>query len=331
MKMRIAIAFTLWLAVLPASALLALLSGSSGISSPASLLDPAMAAILTDARLPRVIAAAVVGAALSAAGSALQGIMRNPLAEPFVLGVSGGAALGGTAAIALGLNMSDGAPWVVLLSFAAAVATTLLLSLMDRMRGGASIITILLTGVVFNAFAAALITFVKFLLPVQRTQQLGFWLSGSLGYESWSTLAVVGGMAAAGVAALAATGHRLNVLSLGDSVASSLGVEGASTRRTAFLLSSLLTAAAVSLSGLVGFVGLIVPQALRVAVTPDQRFLIPASAAVGASFLMLCDAACRTLIGVIGSEPPLGALTAIMGGPLFIVLLRKFLKGPEGA
>jgi iron complex transport system permease protein len=255
--------------------------------------------------------------------------LRNPLAEPFVLGVSGGAAIGGTAAIILGLSMTDGAPWIVIFAFAAAALTTMLLSMVNRVRGRTPVLTILLTGVVFNAFASAIITFVRFLIPIQRTQQLTFWLSGMLGYESWSTLFTVGIVIVFSIAALSYYGSRLNVLSLGDAVAATLGVNPSGLRTKAFLLSSLLTAAAVSISGLVGFVGLIVPQALRLSVTPDQRFLIPASAAAGASFLMLCDTLCRVLIGVIGSEPPIGAVTAIIGGPVFLALLRRHLKGSD--
>jgi len=318
----------LTLILLPAATLAALSIGSTGFTTLFSG-DPAQRGMILGVRLPRVAAAGIVGAALSVAGAALQAILRNPLAEPFVLGVSGGAALGGTAAILLGLTLSDGAPWIVILSALAALLSTMLLSAMNRVRGGMPAITILLTGVVFNAFASAIITFVKFLVPAQRTSQLSFWLSGMLGYETPSTLFIVGGFVLAGTVALAILAGRMNILSLGDHVASTLGVPPSRIRLHVFIWSSLLTGAAVSISGLVGFVGLIVPQGLRLAVTPDNRFLVPASAVTGAAFVMISDAFCRWLTGVVGSEPPLGAITALVGGPLFIWLLRKNIRGEQ--
>ncbi|MBI5528568.1 MAG: iron ABC transporter permease [Deltaproteobacteria bacterium] len=316
-------------AALPAAAVVALSVGSSGAGLGGLFSEGADREVILSARLPRVTAAAIVGAALSVAGAALQAILNNPLAEPFVLGVSGGAALGGTFAILAGLSLTGGAPWIVVFAFAGASLTTLVLSLANRVRGRTPVVTILLTGVVFNAFAAAIITFAKFLVPVQRTQQLIFWLSGMIGYEEWRTLAVVGAVTLAGIGALAALAHRMNVLSLGDEVAGTLGANPSGTRTAVFLWASLLTGAAVAISGLIGFVGLVVPQALRLAGSPDNRFLIPASAAAGAAFVMLSDALCRFLIGPVGSEPPLGAVTALIGGPVFIVLLRRYLKNVE--
>ena len=329
MNRNVVILLILFLVVLPGAAVVARSAGSTGAGIGALFSPGPDRDLVIAARLPRVAGAAIVGAALSAAGAALQAILNNPLAEPFVLGVSGGAALGGTFAILAGLSLAGGAPWIVVFAFAGAALTTLLLSLANRVRGRTPVVTILLTGVVFNAFAAAIITFARFLVPVQRTQQLTFWLSGMIGYEEWRTLAIVGAVALAAVLALVSLAHRMNVLSLGDEVAGSLGVSPSSTRSAVFLWSSLATGAAVAISGLVGFVGLIVPQALRLLASPDNRFLVPASAAAGAAFVILSDALCRWLIGVVGSEPPLGAITAVVGGPAFIVLLRRYLRNVE--
>jgi iron complex transport system permease protein len=151
-----------------------------------------------------------------------------------------------------------------------------------------------------------------------------------LGYETPATLIMVGLFVLTATIALAFLSHRMNVLTLGDQSAQTLGVDPSRTRLYVFSLASLLTGAAVALSGLVGFVGLIVPQGLRFAGSPDNRFLIPASALAGAVFLMLSDTLCRFLSGVVGSEPPLGAITAIIGGPVFFVLLKRHLKGVNG-
>ena len=291
------------------------------------------ASILLGLRLPRALLGAVVGAGLAAAGTALQALLRNPLAEPFVLGVSGGAALGGTAvllaATALGHlagpagALLSSAPPVALGAVAGAVGATALVFALGRIGGRLVPEAALLVGIVFNAFAAGVITVVKVLVPPEQAARLLYWLMGALGYETAGTLAAGGALVALAVAALVALSGRLNLLSLGDEEAASLGVDVGRSRAAVFLAASAATGAAVALAGMVGFVGLIVPHLVRRAVGPDHRLLLPASTLFGAAFLVLADLAARLAFLPLGTEPPVGALTALAGGPFFLWLLRR--------
>lgn len=289
------------------------------------------AAILWRLRLPRAALAGIVGAALAASGCTLQGLTRNVLADPFVLGVSGGAGLGATLALALGLeSLGQGSPFegVVHLSapaafaFAGALLATALVLTLGRAAGGSSMHGTLLAGVIFNAFALAAITFVKALAAPERLGDILYWLAGAIAYERPSTLWAAAALEASALLSMWALSGRLNLLLLGDEDASALGVAVERTRMALFLAASLAVAVAVALAGLVGFVGLIVPHLLRLALGPDQRLLLPASAIGGAAFLLLSDLAARLLFRVFGAEPPVGVLTALLGGPLFLMLLR---------
>ncbi len=319
--------------VLAACAAAALLLGPQPVSLPAALhgVEPDRS-ILLGLRLPRVRLGALVGAALATAGVALQALLRNPLAEPFVLGVSGGAALGGTAALAvaalagtgtaLGAAAGSGTS-VALGASAGAAASTALVFALGRIGGKLVPEAALLVGVVFNAFAAGVITVVKVLVPPEDAARLLYWLMGAVGYAAPGTLAVGAALVALAVGVLVAASAQLNLLSLGDDEAASLGVEVGRSRGIVFLAASLATGAAVALAGMVGFVGLIVPHLLRRALGPDHRVLVPASALFGAAFLVAADAAARLAFLPLGSEPPVGALTALLGGPLFLWLLRR--------
>ena len=290
------------------------------------------ATILFSLRLPRALLAALVGCALAAAGTALQALLRNPLAEPFVLGVSGGAALGGTAALAaaaavgpssaLGAAVGSGTSVALGASVGAAASTALVFAL-GRIGGRLVPEAALLVGVVFNAFAAGVITVVKVMVPPEEAARLLYWLMGAVGYATPGTLAAGALLVGVAVAVLVAASAQLNLLSLGDDEASSLGVEVGRSRGAVFLAASLATGAAVALAGLVGFVGLIVPHLLRRVRGPDHRALLPASVLFGAAFLVLADAGARLAFLPLGSEPPVGALTALLGGPLFLWLLRR--------
>jgi iron complex transport system permease protein len=293
--------------------------------------------ILVGLRLPRAVLAAVVGCALAAAGTALQALLRNPLAEPFVLGVSGGAALGGTlvllAATAAGrLASSAGmllgsAPPVAAGAIAGAAGATLLVFAVGRIGGRLVPEAALLVGIVFNAFAAAVITLLKVLVAPEQAARLLYWLMGAVGYEESRTIALGAACVAASVGALVLLSARLNLLALGEDEAASLGVDVGRARGAVLLAASAATGAAVALSGMVGFVGLIVPHAARRVLGPDHRLLVPASALFGAAFLVLADAAARVLFLPLGTEPPVGALTAFLGGPLFLWLLRRAERG----
>jgi iron complex transport system permease protein len=297
-------------------------------------------AILLGLRLPRVLLGAVVGCGLATAGTALQALLRNPLAEPFVLGVSGGAALGGTlvllaatlaSQLALPLAASiASAPPVAAGAIVGAAGATLLVFALGRLGGRLVPEAALLVGVVFNAFAAAVITLLKVAVPPQQAARLLYWLMGAIGYESAETLLVATLCIGAAVVALVLLSASLNLLALGDDEAASLGVHVGRARGAVLLATSTATGAAVALSGMVGFVGLIVPHALRRVLGPDHRLLVPASALFGAAFLVLADALARVSFVPLGTEPPVGALTAFLGGPLFLWLLRRANRSGQG-
>lgn len=285
-------------------------------------------------RLPHAVLAALVGAGLAASGATLQGVMRNPLADPFVLGVSGGAALGATVALAMGIgtweklfpgigsrvaNLSAPALFAVL----GAAAALFFALAMSRGHGGHTPYAALLTGVVFNTFAAAAITLIKTLSDPQRVGEILHWLSGTLGHERRGTLVVSVLLQVATLGVMIALSGRLNLLTLGDEDAASLGVDVARTRGWLLFVASASVAGSVVVSGLIGFVGLIVPHLVRLAFGPDQRLLVPLSALGGAAFLLFADMLARMSMAWVGEELPVGVVTALLGGPLFLALLYR--------
>jgi iron complex transport system permease protein len=290
-----------------------------------ALLDPesagAGADIVRGIRLPRVGAAALVGACLASAGVLFQALLRNPLADPFVLGISGGAALGGVAVLALGAGLGLGTSAVAPASFAGALASTALLFGVAGLRGRLAPTTLLLTGVVFNAFASAAIVFLASLGGLTEGTSIFLWLIGSLSAARPLSLALLASLLALGLGCALPLARGLDLLALGEESASQLGVAVERTKRILLLATALMVGAAVSVSGLIGFVGLIVPHALRLLLGPDHRLLLPASALGGGAFLVGCDALSRALLP--GRELPVGAVTALVGGPLFLVLLRR--------
>jgi iron complex transport system permease protein len=308
--------------------------GPQSISLRAALggVDPD-ASILFGLRLPRAVVAAIVGCALAAGGTALQALLRNPLAEPFVLGVSGGAALGGALVVVAAAGLSGivpgagallgAAPPVALGAVAGAVASTLLVFALGRVGGRLVPEAALLVGIVFNAFAAGVISLLKLLVPPEQASRLLYWLMGSVGYEPPGTIAAGAVLVALAVAALVLLSAKLNLLTLGDEEAASLGLDVRRTRTAVFFAASAATGAAVALAGMVGFVGLIVPHLVRRVLGPDHRLLVPASALFGAAFLVLADALARLLFLPLCTEPPVGAVTAFLGGPFFLWLLRR--------
>jgi iron complex transport system permease protein len=308
--------------------------GAQPISVRAALAgaDPD-AAILLSLRLPRALLAALVGCALAAAGTALQALLRNPLAEPFVLGVSGGAALGGSlvlvasatlAGLAGAAGGATGAtPSVAAGAVLGALAATFVVFGLGRIGGRLVPEAALLVGIVFNSFVAGVITLMKLVVPPEQASRLTYWLVGAVGYETPETLAFGAALVALSVASLAALSARLNLLTLADEEAASLGVDVRRARAAVFFAASAATGAAVALGGMVGFVGLIVPHLVRRILGPDHRLLIPAAALFGAAFLVLADALARLAFLPLGTEPPVGAVTAFLGGPFFLWLLRR--------
>ncbi|MBN1204842.1 MAG: iron ABC transporter permease [Myxococcaceae bacterium] len=310
--------------------------GEQPISLSSALGDPQSsdAVIFWSLRLPRALLGVIVGAGLAASGATLQGLLRNPLADPFVLGVSGGAALGATLALALGLaTVGQVAPGLLgglerlsgpaLLAFLGAGASVLFVLAASRGHSARAPYAALLTGVVFNAFASAVITLVKTLSDPDRLGEILYWLAGTLGYERGATLWLAALLQVAAVGVMVALSGRLNLMMLGDDDAATLGVPVARTRRLLLLATSASVAGVVTLTGLIGFVGLIVPHVLRLAFGPDQRLLVPLSALGGAAFLVLADLLARLAVPLFGGEPPVGVITALLGGPLFIALLYR--------
>ncbi len=310
---------------------IAILLGVGFGTEPASLIravsDPLSLdhAIVFDVRLPRVLLGAVAGAGLSIVGVALQALLRNPLAEPYVLGVSGGSAVGATFAILLGISGATvlGASFVPLFALAGGMGATLLVHTLVRAASDSRGPSVLLAGVVVNAIASAAITFVKVLVSQSKAQELLFWLTGFLDVPSSASLGVMTVYVAMGAALLLRDAARLNVLSLGDDAAEHLGIGVRSLEQRTYLASSLVVGAIVSVTGLIGFVGLLVPHALSRIVGPDTRRLMPASLGFGGAALVLCDLVSRSAFRFLHTEPPVGAVTALIGGTLFLLLLRR--------
>ncbi|MEX2204754.1 MAG: iron ABC transporter permease [Myxococcota bacterium] len=283
----------------------------------------ATAEIVFEIRLPRALLAALVGAGLATAGALLQALLQNPLADPYVLGISGGAALGGVAALAAGLGFWLGGAAVPLVAFAGALGASLLLYAVAATGGRAPSHSLLLTGVVFNAFASSLIVFVTSASDLSRVASVFLWLIGSVRLVEPALLGGVALLFAVGLAIALRHAYALNLLAQGDETASYLGVDVPRVRRQVLAATALMIGASVAVSGLIGFVGLIVPHLLRLTVGSDHRTLVPASALAGAAFLVSADTLARWVLAPI--ELPVGALTALVGGPLFLVLLRREL------
>ena len=291
------------------------------------------ATVLFRLRIPRVVLAAIVGAGLSVAGVALQALLRNPLADPFIFGLSGGAAIGAALSVAvtgtaLGVAGASAAGWIGLLptqlaAILGSLAAAVLVFTLGRARGRLHPERALLVGVVFNSFASAVVIALESVLAPEKTQAVLLWLAGTLGYEPEGVLVAAGAVVLVAAAILTALAGRLNLLALGDEGAAALGVDVEATRLLAFFAASAAVGAAVALTGLVGFVGLVVPHAVRLVAGPDHRVVLPASALGGAAFLVLADAIARALFRGLGTEPPVGAVTALLGAPLFVLLLRR--------
>ena len=283
--------------------------------------EPASRDIVLGVRLPRVVLGLLVGAALATAGAIFQALLRNPLADPYVLGVSGGAALAGIAVLALGGVLGISTRMVPIAAFMGGIFATALLYWVSGGPGRSGPTGLLLTGVVFNAFASAGIVLLASIAGFFDGSRIFLWLIGHLSAVEIDAAGMVAASVIVGLAVACALSRSLNLIALGDETAAQLGVPVDSHRRLLLLSTSLMVGAAVSVSGLIGFVGLIIPHALRLVIGSDHRLLIPAAALTGAGFLVLSDTLARTALD--GRELPVGAVTALVGGPLFIFLLRR--------
>ena len=273
--------------------------------------------IVLNIRLPRIIAAGLAGFSLSLGGLVFQAILRNPLADPFILGVSSGGAFGAVLGIMFGFSFSIGIP---LLSFAGAMLTIYLVLVMGQRKMGMESSTILLAGVIINAFFTAIIMFFISTAADDRLHTMLFWLYGDLSQSAYVQFAIVAPVVVMAFIILYGLSRHLNLITAGDETALQLGVDTKRTKMICFLVVSLVIGLVVSFSGLIGFVGLIVPHLGRMVLGSDHRLLMPVSALGGAVFLIAADTVARTIISP--SELPVGVITAFIGAPFFIYLLK---------
>jgi iron complex transport system permease protein len=276
--------------------------------------------ILLQVRLPRVLLGLFVGSSLAAVGAALQALLRNPLADPYVLGVSSGAALGVSLAMWLGiggtvLTLSA----LPLCGFAGSLLSLAVVYRLAVSYGRLPVHSLLLAGVVLNAILTALIMFITSIMDPNRSAGMMSWLMGTLTAPAYPALAVLTAYLAVGITALMRQAQVLNLMTLGDESARALGVETERAKKLIYVIAALMTGAVVSVSGMIGFVGMVIPHAVRLVLGADHRLLLPASALVGGMYLMVADTVARTLLAP--AEVPVGIITALAGGPSFLYLL----------
>ena len=290
-----------------------------GIANSWAPADPVIESTLQVVRFPRIVMALAVGAALAVAGALMQAVFGNPLAEPGVVGVSSGAALGASTAIVFGISASGGG--VALLAFLGSLGATLLVYAVARAGGRTEVVTLLLTGIAINAFAQAGLAFVLFLADTASREQIVFWQLGSLAGSLWSEVVVVLPVLVIGTVLALMMSRQLDLLALGERNARHLGVDVERLRIVAIVLVALLTGVAVAFAGIIAFVGLVVPHIIRMALGPAHRGLLLASAVGGGALLAVADLLTRTLVS--GADLPIGMLTALVGGPFFFGLLYQ--------
>ncbi|SDW25278.1 iron complex transport system permease protein [Paenibacillus sp. CF384] len=296
------------------------------MEDPSSLYDASDIAIVTQLRLSRVVLAMLVGACLALAGSGFQGVLRNPLADPFTLGVATGCSVGAAFMIVFGYQSVIGLWTVPLVAFITGIVTLFIVFALSRARGAINVETLILSGVIVQAFLGAFVTFMVSMSQGVINEAL-FWLMGSLSARSWEHVRLILPFLIVGLPVMIRYGQHLNLFVLGERHAAHLGVNVERTKLIVLIVSTFLTAVAVSIAGVVGFVGLVVPHLLRLLVGPDYRFIIPLSALGGAIYLLWADTLARTALSP--KEISLGVVTALIGAPFFAYLLyrRKVLQG----
>jgi iron complex transport system permease protein len=304
---------------IPPSEVIASVLDKLGLSV-GTLPDATAQAVLWEIRFPRVVLGVLVGAALGVAGAMMQGVFRNPLAEPGIVGVSSGAAVGAVAVIVFGLT-AFGSWTLVAGAFLAGFLTTLGVYVMSRHDGRAEVVTLVLTGIAVNAFAGALIGLMSFFSTDEQLRSITFWQLGSLATATWNSVLIALPCVAVGVLVAPRFARSLDLLALGERSAGHLGLDVERTRLLVVVVVALLTAGAVSVAGILTFVGLVVPHLVRLVLGPSHRWLLPASALLGAVVLVISDLVARTIAAP--AEVPLGVLTALIGSPVFFALLRS--------
>jgi iron complex transport system permease protein len=292
---------------------------------------PEASAVIVSIRLPRVLLGLVVGAALGVAGAAMQGLFRNPLADPGLLGVANGAALGAVVVIVAGAKLLHGlppshAPYVLpLAAFVGAVGAMALVEWLGRVDGSPALATLLLAGIAASALFGAITGIFTYLADDAQLRTITFWTMGSLGSATWPTLLGALPFLTLAIVGLPLTARALNAFALGEAEAGHLGFRVGRTKRIVLALAALAVGASVAVAGVLGFVGLVVPHLLRLALGPDQRVILPGAALLGASLLVIADDLARTVVAP--AELPLGLLTAAFGTPFFLVLLLRERRG----
>jgi cobalamin transport system permease protein len=284
--------------------------------------------IVRDYRAPRAFMAILVGGGLAVSGAAFQALLRNPLAEPYILGVSGGAATAVVAALAFGLAAVGSwiLPAVAFVGAVAAIVGVLTIATAGGTRMDVRVL--LLAGVVIGVFFSACISLILSLSDAATIQSAIIWMMGSVAGAEWATVALVAGYSIPGLLVLMGMSRTLNVLSLGEESAAYLGANVERTKLVAYGIASLITAAGVAFTGVIGFVGLVVPHSVRLLVGADYRVLLPLCFGMGGVFLLLSDLLARTVLAP--TEIPIGVVTAFLGVPLFLVLLRRSLSKHPG-
>ncbi|MBP3965164.1 FecCD family ABC transporter permease [Paenibacillus lignilyticus] len=300
------------------------------MEDPSGLYEASDIAIVTQLRLSRVVLAMLVGACLALAGSGFQGVLRNPLADPFTLGVATGCSVGAAFMIVFGYQSVIGLWTVPLVAFTTGIVTLFIVFALSRARGAINVETLILSGVIVQAFLGAFVTFMVSMSQGVINEAL-FWLMGSLSARSWEHVQLIVPFLIVGLPVMIRYGQHLNLFVLGERHAAHLGINVERTKLIVLIVSTLLTAVAVSIAGVVGFVGLVVPHLLRLLVGPDYRFIIPLSAVGGAIYLLWADTLARTALSP--KEISLGVVTALIGAPFFGYLLyrRKVLQGGSQA
>lgn len=271
-------------------------------------------------RFPRVVLAIVVGAALACSGALMQGVFGNPLAEPGVIGVSSGAAVGACAVIVTAGALVPGT-WVAAAAFAGGLVTTFVVYALARAGGRTEVVTLVLTGIAVNAFAGGMLAFFTFVADPAAREQIVFWQLGSLGGATWQSVAVVLPIAVVGVTGAMLVRRKMDLLALGERAAHHLGVDVERLRQLVIVLVALLVSAGVAFTGIIAFVGLVVPHLVRMVCGPSHRTLVPASVLGGAVVLLAADLLARSAVANV--ELPLGMITSLVGGPFFFYLLRR--------
>ena len=289
--------------------------------------EPQHDSVLWNIRLPRVLLAVLTGGALAIAGASLQGVFRNPLADPSIIGVSSGAALGAVAAIVVGFTFL-GAFSLAIAAFAGGLVATGVVYSVGRINGRTDVVTLILAGIAVNATAGAITGMFMFMADDDQLRSIVFWTLGSLGGSTWAVIRPIAPMIIIGIVILPLWARSLNLMTLGDREAAHVGVSTERVRLGVIVVAALITGAAVAVTGIIGFVGLVVPHVIRLVVGPDHRLVLPMSAVGGSALMLLADLFARNV--AVPAEIPIGVVTAVMGGPFFLWLVNRTRRSAWG-